>query len=137
MISHDGKGKNNLYRLKYMINMMPLHSTFSCKGWQKLLRIVDSTFFPFFHPNFSQIGGFFLGVKVLEYAGIGNHKRLGIIRGNPHISSSVVLQGLELVEGWKFGRGELSEVLLYRYIEEEYIKKSKLIPDLRTMNIEG
>ena len=102
--------------------------------------VLSEHFSRFFYTHFSHLFFTDKGFPELrppEYTGIGNYERFGIFRGNFHSSSSVVPQDLELVEGWKFGRGELSEVLLYRYIEEEYIKKSKLIPDLRTMNIEG
>jgi len=51
-------------------------------------------------------------LRALEYAGIGNYKRLGSFRGIFHMSNMGDLQTLELTEHWKFGRREVLEVPL-------------------------
>jgi len=45
--------------------------------------------------------------------GIGNYKRYRIFGGISHMSNVVALQTLELLEGWKFWRWEISEVSLH------------------------
>ena len=69
----------------------------------------------FFQANFQAI--FFSDRHLLEIRsarcpGIRNYKRYRIFRGISHTSNMVALQTLELLEGWKFWRWEISEVSL-------------------------
>jgi len=54
-----------------------------------------------------------LELRSMECPGIGNYKRPRIFRGISHTSTVVVPQTLELLEGWKSWRWEISEVSLY------------------------
>ena len=53
-----------------------------------------------------------LELRSVECAGNGNYKRPRIFRGISHTSNVVTLQTLELLEGWKSWRYEISEVSL-------------------------
>jgi len=54
-----------------------------------------------------------LELRLLECPGIGNYERPRIFRGFPHTSNVVAVQTLELLNGWKSWRSEISEVSLH------------------------
>ena len=63
----------------------------------------------------------FLELRSVECPGIGNYKRDRIFGGISHTSNVVALQTLELLEGWKFWRWEISEVSLYPKMKEDHL----------------
>jgi len=69
-----------------------------------------------FLAKFSLLG-VLLELRSAECPGIRNYKRPRIFRGISHTSNIVTLQALELLEGWKYWRWEISEVPLYQNLK--------------------